>query len=222
MHMNVTESLQRLELRKKALIAIGVKIMQAYRGALYPLDLLAYATINRTLHFIPAFSYCVETRNFFAAAPLLRMQLDSCLRFSAAWIVDDCQGYASKVLSGKETRKIKDAKGNQLTDAYLISTMSSEYPWIESVYKHCSGFVHLSRAHIVTLLTEKKEQPSEGRAYTIALGFGSVVLDEERYVEAVEGFIAAIDVLMKLLEGWVFTKDNPQLVKQMKASRVAP
>ena len=212
--MTITDSLQRLDSTEKTLLEMAVKIVEAYGGAVYPLDLMAQATINRTLHFIPAFTHCVETRNFFVAAPLLRMQLDSCLRFSAAWIVNDCQTYASKILSGVEARKIKDAKGNRLTDAYLVSTMSIDYPWIESVYKSCSGFVHLSRAHIVSMLTEKADQPAEGR-FTIALGFGTVVLDDERYIEAVEGFNATIGVLIDLLKGWHFTKNNPQLVKQI-------
>lgn len=216
--MTITDSLQRLKSTEKTLLEMAEKIIQAYGGAIYPLDLMAQATINRTLHFIPAFSHCVETRNFFVAAPLLRMQLDSCLRFSAAWIVDDCQAYAGKILSGVEARKIKDANGNRLTDAYLVSTMSIDHPWVESVYKSCSGVVHLSRSHIVSMMTERAEKPNEGR-FTIALGFGTVVLEDERYIEAVEGFIATVDVLLDLLKGWRFTKDNPQLVKQIGLAR---
>jgi hypothetical protein len=219
--MTITDSLQRLNKTKESLLEITEQIIKAYGGALYPLDFLAYATVNRTLHFIPAFTHSVETRNFFVAAPLLRMQLDSCLRFSAAWSVNDCQTYASKILSGVETRKLKDAKGNRLTDAFLVSTMSIDYPWVESVYQHCSGFVHLSRVHIVTMITEKTEQSSEENRFNLAFGFGTVVLEDEKYIEAVEGFIACVGVLLDLLKGWQFTKDNPQLVKQMGIARAS-
>jgi hypothetical protein len=219
--MNITDSLYKLKLKEKDLLAVSEKIIQADGDTVYPLDLLAFATINRTLHFIPAFSHCIETHNFLAAAPLLRMQIDSSLRLSAAWIVDDCQRYASKVMSGIEIRKIKDAKGNLLTDAYLVSTMSSEHPWVESVYKRCSDYVHLSSAHIGSMQTENSGKTREGR-FSFAMGLGAVVLDDERYVEAVEGFIATIDILIRLLKGWEYTKANPELVKQMKDAQPAP
>jgi hypothetical protein len=211
----IEESLQRLDLKKSELYDITKNILGAYGGALYSLDLLAYATVNRTLHFIPAFVHSIETKNFFVTAPLLRMQLDSCLRFSAAWIVPNCQDYASEILSGVEPRKLKDTNGRKLTDAYLVSVLAPNYPWVESVYKHCSGFVHLSRAHIVTMLTEKSEQPSEGREFTFKLGFGTVVLDDLCYIEAIEGFIACIDLLLTHLKGWHFTKDNSEQAKKL-------
>jgi hypothetical protein len=211
----IEEAIPRLDSRKSELYEVTKGILEAYGRALYPLDLLAYATVNRTLHFIPAFVHSVETRNFFVTAPLLRMQLDSCLRFSAAWIVPSCQDYASEILSGTEPRKLKDAKGRKLTDAHLVSILSPEFPWVESVYKHCSGFVHLSRAHIVTMLTEKPEQPKEGREFTFKLGYGTVVLEDDRYLEAIEGFIACVDLLLTHLKGWHFTKDNPEQSKRL-------
>jgi hypothetical protein len=213
--MTIEESLQRLDSKKSELYDVTNNILNAYGGTLYPLDLLAYATVNRTLHFIPAFVHSIETRNFFVTAPLLRMQLDSCLRFSAAWIVPSCQDYASEILSGVEPRKLKDAKGRKLTDAHLVSVLAPKYPWVESVYQQCSGFVHLSRAHIVTMLTEKPEQPNEGHEFTFKLGFGTVVLDDLRYIEAIEGFIASIDLLLTHLRGWHFTKDNPEQAKKV-------
>ena len=212
--MTIKESLQRLESTKSTIYETAKDLLQAYGGAIYPLDLLAYATINRTLHFIPAFTDCVEKRNFFVAAPLLRMQLDSCLRLSAAWIVKDCQHYAEQILDGIEPRKLKDAKGSRLTDAHLVSTMAKKHPWVEDVYKHCSGYVHLSRVHVGSMMTKKPDSIDESE-YSFALGFGTLVLDDERYIEAIEGFIATVDVLNELLKGWHFTKANPRLVKRI-------
>lgn len=81
------------------------------------MDLLAVATLNRSLALLTGFSAMIEARNFVSAAPLIRLQLDNCLRFSACWLVSDPHDFAMKVLEGKQVRSLRDSNGNRLTDA---------------------------------------------------------------------------------------------------------
>lgn len=81
-------------------IEIAHKMLHADGGAIFPLDILAVATLNRSVNLVAAFTSLVEARNFVVAAPLLRLQIDNCLRFYAAWIADNCHDFATKVMKG--------------------------------------------------------------------------------------------------------------------------
>jgi hypothetical protein len=41
------------------------------------------------------------------------------------------------------------------------------------------------------------------------------------YIEAVDAFRAATDILLRYVRGWVFTKGNPELVQKRKHDRDA-
>src|SRR5437773_2500032 len=66
----------------------------------YPLDYWAASVLNRSLALISGFATLIEARNFVAAVPLLRLQLDTWLRFSAAWLVVNPHELAVQVLAG--------------------------------------------------------------------------------------------------------------------------
>src|SRR5215208_2590243 len=106
-------------------VSAAIRSLRAYRdrhvelgklmyesGPLFPLDLLATAAMNRSLNLTMAFCTLIEARNFLTAAPLIRLQLDSCPRLSAAWLVDDPHAFADKVLYGERVDKMKDSDGH--------------------------------------------------------------------------------------------------------------
>src|SRR5881397_2390870 len=105
----------------------------------YPMDYLAAGVLNRSLALISGFCTLIENENFVAAAALVRLQLDTCLRFAAAWLTKDPHQFALQVLAGAEVRRIKDRDGRPMTDAYLVQKLTPEYPWVATVYKHTSG-----------------------------------------------------------------------------------
>jgi hypothetical protein len=68
---------------------MGELVLSAHRGDLYGFDLLAVATLNPSMCLLRGFCDLIASENFIAAAPLLRMQLDNCLRFYAGWLVSE-------------------------------------------------------------------------------------------------------------------------------------
>jgi len=86
----------------------------------YPLDLFAIGSIKRALSQIDGFLTLIAESNYVAAAPLIRLQLDIGLRFSAFWLVRNPHELAKEILNRKEIRNFKDSKNQRLTDSYLI------------------------------------------------------------------------------------------------------
>lgn len=117
---------------------------------IFPLDLLASAVMNRSLNLLLGFCSLIEARNFVAAAPLLRLQLDNVLRFSAAWLVYDPHRFAWEVIEGTTVTDIQDSTGQRMFDWYLVRKLAEENPWAPEVYKQASGYVHLSEKHFFT------------------------------------------------------------------------
>ena len=118
---------------------LGEAMFTAYGGSIYPLDLLAAATLHRSMNLLFGFCDLIQNRNMLSAAPLLRLQIDNCSRFFAAFIVKDPHAFAMSVIRGENINKLKDQDGKQMNDAYLVKKLSNDEPWIERVYKGASG-----------------------------------------------------------------------------------
>ena len=211
--MTVPEAIENLQKAKDNHLEIGRAILQAYGGAFYGLDFLAVASLNRSLCLLRAFSQLIEDRNMIAAAPLLRMQLDNALRFSAAWMVKEPHEFAIKVLQGVPIKKMKGTDGNFLTDRHLVQAMSAEYPWVENVYKNCSGYIHLSEKHIFNSMTLGEED----RTVTLKISDRDDWLPDSTYLEAIAAFAESTKILLKFAHGWAFTKANPEVARRGKA-----
>ena len=184
-------------------------MFDAYNGAIYPLDFLAVAVLNRSLSLIEGFSDLVLRRNFISSVPLLRLQLDNCLRFSAAWIVDNPHDFAMKVLAGKHIKNMKDRNGQKMTDKYLVDELSKEKGWIRSVYNHTSGYIHLSEKHI---FNAAKFGPEDGKV-SMKISSEDINITEEDYLDLIGAFVETTKLLFTFIAGWVSTKTNPDIVK---------
>src|SRR5690606_9283245 len=110
------------------LVAAEVKVRQALRraalaagGSMFPLDFLAWAAAKRTAALTHAFILLLEADNYSTAGALVRLQLDTALRFRAAWLVDDPHDFAMKVLSGTRVDRLRHRNGKRLTDSLLAS-----------------------------------------------------------------------------------------------------
>jgi len=186
---------------------------EAYDHAMYGLDFLAGAALNRTMSNIDAFTSLIRARNLVIAGALLRIQLDTALRFYAAFLVDKPHDFALDVLQGERIDKLKDMKGNRLTDRHLVNLLSQEFSWIDRVYPATSGYIHLSGTHIHHTIGEVRED----RTFSVKLSPMDKDLPDVLYTEAIEAFIESIKVLLKYVDGWIFTKNNPQVVAEARA-----
>jgi hypothetical protein len=183
----------------------------AYGSALYPLDLLATGALNRSLAQCSGFRALVEARNYICAASILRLQIDTALRFFAAFLVDNPHEFAGSVLKGIHVDKLKDQNGKLMRDAHLVSRLPAKFSWIAKVYEKTSGYIHLSEQHIFQAL---ESLDGEERTLCIKVSATDKELSEKVYCEVIEAFCAATEMFLYYVEGWIFTKDNPDLVVQ--------
>jgi len=116
-------------------------------------DLYLITALNRTVNINKAFDDLSKANNFIAAAPLVRINLDTLLRLYAARLSKDgLNEFARRViLDHKQINEMKsfekDDKNQfrKLTDNYLKKSLSSieGYDWVEKVYNVGSSFIHL-------------------------------------------------------------------------------
>lgn len=184
-----------------------MRMVKADGGAVYPVDLLSYAVIHRSINLVQGFAYLIEKRNFICAAPLLRLQLDNCLRFSAVFLVSDCHEFATQVLKGRPVRRMKDKSGALMNDSYLVKKLAVDHPWVERVYTRTSGYIHLSETHFYNTLIPQTQAAQEKGVQAFHIGPGDSFETDEVYEEATEAFVETTRVLMKYLIGWVQTKE---------------
>lgn len=208
--MNNSSHLE-LQLKKlhyvfEQITARGKSMYEAYNGALYGVDLLAGAALNRTLSNSKAFITLIESRNLVIAGALLRIQLDTAMRFYAVFLVDKPHDFAIKILEGERLDLQKDRDGKKLSDRYLSEKLDEDFPWFKRVYQSTSGYIHLSGTHIHHTMS----LADGDLAFMVKLSPEDRDLPDELYIEAIEAFIESINILLKYIDGWIFTKENPE------------
>lgn len=176
----VLSLLQKLRTYKERHIELG-KYMLAPEEAqgIFMLDLLASAVMNRSLNLLLGFCSLIEARNFVAAAPLLRLQLDNVLRLSAAWLVDAPHDFAWQVIRGTQVRNMSDRDGQKMHDGYLVQKLAVENPWVPEVYKQTSGYIHLSEKHVFNAVS-----PEEDLRFLTKIAEGDEFLSDKIYMDA--------------------------------------
>jgi len=188
MNLRVEKALLKLECYKKTHLGLYDNMRSGrYRGW-YELDFLAVAALKRSLCITSGFCTLMRAKNFVAAAPLLRLEMDTLMRFSAAWLVDDPHQFAREVIEGKQVNKLKDRSGEFMTDSRLNRICARNYPQVSSLYKAASGYVHLSNKHVFNAF-----QPYE------------------TYLEAIHFFDDTIRIFFSYTSAWIATKDTPPI-----------
>ena len=197
--------LKKLEKTEKQFLKTGLAIGKAYGGAFYGLDYLAFAVLKRSLALISGFCTLIRGKNFICAGAIVRLHLDSLLRFAATSMVEKPHDFATAVLKGQHIRKLQDKKGQFLTDQYLVSSLSAKNPWIARVYKATSGYVHLSSKHIFNALQRDHET---GRG-SVAISKEDEFIPDEAREEACLAMQAITNLILHYLDSWRQVKENP-------------
>lgn len=207
------KALKGIEERNKKLLALGQKMFSAYGGNIYPVDLLAIGAIKRTVSMSGGIKLLVNAFNMICARSLLRLQIDTVIRFFSVFIVEEPHDFALKILGGEQINHLIDSSGKKMTDAYLVSKLAPDHPWLPNVYKNLSGYIHFSDQHLFSPV-----QNIDDGTHTVeyAIQEKDTKYPEFSWVEVVDCFNECTDIFMKYLEGWIFTKDNPELVAEMK------
>ncbi len=211
MSEKILERLSHLRSYHKLHLELGKYMLEAYKGAFYPLDFLAIAAMNRSLNLLDGFCMLIEAKNFIAAAPLVRLQVDNALRFSAAFLVQEPHEFAIEVLRGTPIRKLRDRDNQSMTDRYLAEKLAEEFPWLLNVYKHTSGYVHLSEKHIFNAFQAHEAEGDQAK-FSAKISLRDEFVPDGIYLESIGGFKAVTDILFMYVCGWAYTKDNPEVV----------
>ena len=106
----------------------GAALFAACGAQIFPCDALAFAILERSLNLLKSFHMLLSNGGYVAGAALLRMQLDSVLRFNGVAISGDPHGTASAMYGGTPLRKIKDRHGERMTDRYLVELFKKRNP----------------------------------------------------------------------------------------------
>lgn len=206
MNKKIRLELKNLKQQEARLIRLAGLGMQADQGAMFPFDFWTNAAINRGIQLSSGFRSSIKKHNAICSGALLRLQIDTALRYSAGWLVQDPHGFVGRVMGGEQINRMKDRSGEVMTDSYLVKVLSVEHPWITEVYKRTSSYVHFSDTHIWSTLYEL--EGTENRRVKTKVGAEDKEGLSDLYMEMVMAFQAATTILINYVEGWVFTKET--------------
>jgi hypothetical protein len=129
------------------------------------------------------------------------MQLDNVLRLHGVLTAPDPHDVASEMIHGKPLRKLKDKEGQLMTDQRLVKVLSITNPWIESVYKLTSSYIHLSEQHFYHFIERSKKNQDGLRDF--AIGDGDEYLDDARKIEMIDAFKVVTKGVLDLVQQWI-------------------
>ena len=164
----IEEKLNIIDESIQDLINLGKATAETH--ALYTYDLFCTAILNRSVNILRGFTLLMRSRNFIAAAPLVRVHLDTLLRLYASTLVPyNIDDFARKVLRGKQISDLKDRDGNKMRDGYLAKKISEldGLNWIYDVYKAGSGHIHFSSS---AMFSSTKISSEDERIITGTIG----------------------------------------------------
>ncbi len=176
------ELLQDIDNTSKAIITMGQRLI-AISPHMHVFDIFLIAVLNRTVNLNKAFTSLIRDKNFIAAAPLVRVNLDSLLRIYAARISEyDINTFALKVMQGDFIRRMKANDSNEkLTDTYLVEQISKveDMEWVKKVYEAGNSFVHFGDNII---FSSQQITNEEQRTIGLSIGFHDAFIPEsEKY-----------------------------------------
>lgn len=192
----------------------GIKQLRTYRDRyfkiirefdagtteVYLTDLIYRAALKRSLALHRGFCDLVQSRNFTCAAPLVRLQLDNCLRLVALDYVADQSALVLAVVSGEPISKMRAATGENLTDKFLCNKIALQHPWINSLYDKASGYIHLSEEHVLTALSSN---PTDEDRFTLYIGDYDPFVSPETYLRVISDFAQATELFFAIVVSWV-------------------
>jgi len=200
---------------EKLLMRKGADMVSSYGGTIYPMDLFAAGALNRAFNLSQGFRALVAQRNIYCIGAILRLHLDTAIRFYAGFLVSDPHDFATKVHSGKHIRNFTDRNGHRLTDHYLVTQLSEEFPGIKEHYQNTSGYVHMSEVHTRSIM----KLGSVSDSFQLSIGDRGKEVPDSAFCTAIQSFRTSTEILLLYIVGWIFTKNNPEKVAEMKKDR---
>jgi len=201
---SVENLLAKLDQLKEEITQQLVNAWTADEDRIFSTDLVALGVARRTYALIDGFVALLRQRNPLCCGALLRLQLDTAMRFYACWLVAEPEIVALALLDDRHLDKIKSRDGKCLADTYLHHALSKQYgDWVSRVYRNTSGFVHFTGR---AMLDASIKHDADARSETVSLQGPGRVWTEPEIVEMVSAFVESVGVTLKLLYSWSYTK----------------
>lgn len=134
-------------------------------GTVKPCDAMALSSVHRAILLMDGSIPLFEQKNLIVGAAVVRMQLDTFLRFKAVSSSSDPHGLALRWLQGESLRDIPGDDGRKLTDNYLVNNEGD--PEVRNMYDWSNAHVHLSGTHFLHLLEASPLQPDGRRLFRV-------------------------------------------------------
>ena len=189
-----------------------VSAWTADEDRIFSTDLVALGVARRTYALVDGFVALVRQKNPLCCGALLRLQLDTAMRFYACWLVDKPEEVALALLDDRHLDKMKSRDGKRLTDAYLHEQLSKQYgDWVSRVYRNTSGFVHFTGRAMLDARTD--HDAATGRESVSLQGPGRIWTEPEM-VEMVSAFVESVGITVNLLYSWSCTKSKTSMQRR--------
>lgn len=205
--INPIESwLNEIDNKSKAIINLGNQLY-AITPKMHEFDFLLIAALNRTVNLNKAFISLIRDNNFIAAAPLVRINLDTLMRLFASIISEhDRNTFASKILSGEVITKMKARNSTaKLIDSYLVKQLSEieGMEWVNKVYQAGNSFVHFGDA---VIFSSKKIEDEGDQIVNFTIGFHDNFIPDSEKVGATIWKNKIIDSIIVQAQIWMLEK----------------
>jgi len=192
--------------KSKAIINMG-KQLTAITSQMETFDFFLIAALNRTVNISKAYTTLIRDNNFIAAAPLVRINIDTLLRLYASIISEfDRNTFAAKVMGGELIKKMKlNGTKKDLRDdtLYLELSKIEGMEWVTDIYKVGSSFVHLEKSHIFSALKIADEKE---KIVNMSIGFHDAFIPESEKFGSAVWMNKIIDSIIQQAQIWMYEK----------------
>lgn len=195
-----------IENKSKAIINMGKQLF-AITSKTEVFDLFLISVLNRTVNLNKAFVGLIRDNNFIAAAPFIRINLDTLLRIYASGISDfDRNTFALKVISGESIRKMKICNSKiNMQDVNLVEKISSvkDMEWVKDIYETGNSFIHFSDNII---FSSQKIRNQEERTIEFTIGMHDSYIDEKTKLNSTIWMNKIIDSIVIQAQIYMYEK----------------
>lgn len=190
-------------------------LIHACSGEIFPCDALAFSVLERSLNLLKAFHLLLSNGCYTAGVGLLRMQLDSILRFYAVARSKHSHDLANEVINGVPLRRLKDDSGQKMSDKLLVSMLAANNPWVPRVYDLACRYIHLSDQHYVHFVARSEVNPLTGLR-DFSLGSGDEHISAEHKIQLIGAFNILTKGILLAVDQWTqirYSRGSPSELK---------
>ena len=206
---NFDQDLAELARMKAALLMAVRPILRKPHHWRTPHERLALTMSRHIMAACNVYAMLARAEYYGYAMMLIRVQLDSCLRFFASTLVADPDRFTEKVLDKKkQVNEMHDRDGETMTGGYLarqLARRSPEYSWAPDLYKFASDFIHYSGTLMEIAEAEMAYWDETTELADIHLTDREI--PKGRWEDSLRYFRACTLAFTRLLRDWLTTHD---------------